>query len=147
MGCETAASATEVARIGVNPGLGLGVNSGLGLYRDFLDLYNTLHFIDLNGKIVEQHTIVYHTTEVLRRHGLQETDEIQQVAGVYIYPREYFCPIDTVTRRLHVSDNTFTIHHYAASWIVPTWRRRLKMSLLKILPEGGVRWWNRHSVK
>ena len=49
--------------LGVAPGLGLGVNPGLGLYKEFLDVYDGLHFIKADGTLNDK-TIVSYTTEV-----------------------------------------------------------------------------------
>ena len=99
----------------VAPGLGLGVNPGLGLYRELLDMYAGLHFVNANGSL-NQKTVVQYTTEVLCRHGLRNTSEVQECAGVWIYPKEYFCPIDYWTKVRKDTANTYTVHHYAASW-------------------------------
>lgn len=43
--------------------------------------------------------------------------EIQVVGdGIYVYPSEYFAPINAISRRLHITENTRTIHRYMASW-------------------------------
>ena len=44
--------------------------------------------------------------------------EIQECAGVWIYPKEYFCPLDQ-TLTLHITSNTRSIHHYDSSWLSP----------------------------
>ena len=122
MGCEKGASDTSVASVapglglGVNPGLGLGVNPGLGLYKEMLDLYATLSFFNNNGSY-NQKTIVQYTTEVLCGHGLKATNDIQQCTGVWIYPVDYFCPLDYATGVLNITDNSRTIHWYSATWI------------------------------
>lgn len=113
MGCERdtlGATAPAVA-----PGLGLGVNSGLGLYRELLDLYATLHFRYPDGSLNFK-TVVQYTTELLCEHGLRNTADIQQVAGVWVYPKEYFCPIDYNTKECRITERTYSIHHYAESW-------------------------------
>ena len=107
--------------LGVAPGLGLGVNPGLGLYKEILDYYDGISFINDNGSY-NQTTVVQHVTTLLSRHGLKPVDEIQQCAGVYIYPKEYFCPLDYRTGKLNVTTNTYTIHHYMASWITKSQR-------------------------
>lgn len=140
MGCEMDAQ-PGMKTISVAPGLGLGVAPGLGLYKKILDYYCPLHFDPMNITI----TIVGHTTQVLRDMGLQDEKGIQQVAGVWIYPSEYFNPTNIVTRRLYISENTRTIHHYAASWMTPTWQKRLKNSLRKFFPESVLLWYNRLS--
>lgn len=126
MGCEkdvdkqesTVSSAIPSLGLGVNPGLGLGVGPGLELYGELLRLYDGLHFIKKNGSL-NLKTVVDYTTEVLCSHGLKNISEIQYVANVWIYPKEYFCPIDYVTKKKVVTKNTYSIHHYAASWVTP----------------------------
>ena len=121
MGCEMDAQ-PGMKTISVAPGLGLGVVSGLGLYKKILEYYHPLHFDPMNITI----TIVGHTTQVLRDMGLQDKKGIQQVAGVWIYPSEYFNPTNIVTHRLHITSNTRTIYHYAASWMERTPLERMK---------------------
>lgn len=128
MGCEQDASgATTIA---VNPGLGLGVSPGLGLYKEMLDLYATLHFKNANGTL-NQKTVVQYTTELLSKHGLSQKKDIQSVAGVWIYPKEYFNPIEMTGRRLVIAPNTRSIHHYAATWQSPY--RRMKKKIARLI--------------
>lgn len=107
MGCEAVNKCA--------PGLGLGVNPGHDLYKEILDFYNTIHFINEDGTLNEQ-TVVFYTTNIMKEHGLQEVDKIQNIAGVYIYPAEYFCPMNYGTGKLMITKNTVSIHHYSASW-------------------------------
>lgn len=128
MGCEQDASgATTIA---VNPGLGLGVSPGLGLYKEMLDLYATLHFKNANGTL-NQKTVVQYTTELLSKHGISQKKDIQSVAGVWIYPKEYFNPIEMTGRRLVITPNTRSIHHYAATWQSPY--RRMKKKIARLI--------------
>lgn len=113
MGCENEASDTSVACVA--PGLGLGVNPGLGLYNEILTMYESLHFINPNGSY-NQKTVVQYTTELLCEHGLKNINQIQECAGVWIYPKEYFCPLEYTTNTLTITAKTYTIHHYMASW-------------------------------
>ena len=100
----------------VAPGLGLGVNPGLGLYKEIIDLYSSLHFDISYRNGLPPKTVVDYTTMVLSRHGLKPTNDIQFCAGIWIYPKEYFAPKDVDTHLLEITDNTRTIHHYDASW-------------------------------
>ena len=61
-------------------------------------------------------TIVERTTKILKRHGLENTDNIQTVAEINIYPREYFCPVNMETGKLEITPNTYSIHRFAGSW-------------------------------
>lgn len=106
---------TSSLGLGVNPGLGLGVSPGLSLCKELLEAYHSKHFVNKDGSY-NLKTIVDYTTEILFKHGLNNTNEIQFVAGVYVYPKEYFCPIDYITGELSITKNTYSIHHYSASW-------------------------------
>lgn len=119
MGCENPATpgATPMS-IGVAPGLGLGVNPGLGLYREILDFYSSLHFIMEDGSL-NTHTVVEYTTKVLCEHGLKNTNDIQHIADVNIYPMDYLNPKSFTTGKINITPNTRAIHHFAASWHGP----------------------------
>lgn len=136
LGCET--DATKGATQSVAPGLGLGVNPGLGLIRKMLDYYEDKHF-EFHPDIVTQETVVHIATRILFESGMQNVKGIQQVGDVWIYPREYFCPINVTTNRLRITPNTRTIHHYAGTWI-----GHGKLSVLKrikyFLPESVQMW-------
>ena len=131
MGCETDATGGNTASVA--PGLGLGVNPGLNLIKKMLDYYEGKHFKFIPGGI-GQLTIVHIATEVLVKAGMTRQSGIQEVENVWIYPSEYFCPINLVTGRIHVQKNTRTIHHYAGTWQDKHFS--FKGLLKKILPEN-----------
>lgn len=100
----------------VAPGLGLGAPAGLTLYKELLDVYKDKHFLLANG-CQNTKTVVEYTTELLVHHGLQQVDALQCVDGIYVYPKEYFCPLSFWTGKCEFTDNTRTIHHYCGSWM------------------------------
>lgn len=52
---------------------------------------------------------------------------------IVLYPKEYFCPKDYETGKIHITKNTYTIHHFSGSWINESkLARRIKM-FIKIL--------------
>ena len=61
------------------------------------------------SKLLEQHLLLY---------GLVCGSESLQVLNneVYIYPREYFYPLSYDMQNNIFTDNTYTIHHFSASW-------------------------------
>ena len=87
MGCEKDVSDTSVASVA--PGLGLGVNPGLGVYKEILEMYSKLSFVNKDGTY-NQKTIVQYTTEILCEYGLKEGNEIQECAGVWITLKNIF---------------------------------------------------------
>lgn len=100
----------------VNPGLGIGAAAGMPIYKEILDSYTQMHFINPDGTY-NQATVVHYTTKLLEKHGLTNSTEPKCVEDIWIYPWEYFCPMDYVTGDLSVSDNTYSIHHYSATWL------------------------------
>ncbi len=111
MGCESLGDDFAL----VNPGLGIGATAGHPFYKEMLDRYSNLHFIDSEGKLNLQ-TVVYYTTESLKEFGLRNIDAMQNVQDLWIYPKEYFCPKNYDTGVVNLTANTRTIHHYSASW-------------------------------
>ena len=113
MGCER--DSTDSGGIGVAAGLGLGALPGMDIYQKILTQYQTLHFIREDGSLNIK-TVVDYVTNTLKDHGLQDVPGIQQVADIRIYPKEYFCPKIMDTDDIHITENTYSIHHYDASW-------------------------------
>lgn len=120
-----------------NPGLGLAAAPGLGLYKEFLDSYKNRHFIRCDGSL-DTTTIVTYTTDVLKGEGWTESDSIQNIKGITIYPSDYFCPLDYVTGNLTVTENTRSIHHYMASWHTEEdkYYERLKQKISRVFPNS-----------
>lgn len=117
MGCERSAKvANSALRMGVAPGLGLGANPGLGLYKEILHFYKNAVFLKGDGTPNTADTVVTITSRILCSHGLKFTSEIQQCAEIWIYPNDYFAPKDVDTKQLIITPNTRSIHHYDASW-------------------------------
>lgn len=126
MGCEDEPNDTSVANVA--PGLGLGVNSGLSFYKEMLDLYSSKSFQKDSG--INTTTVVEYTTQLLLEKGLKNINEIQLVDNIFIYPKEYFCPLNYKTRQLEITDKTLTIHHYMASWLTPWMKFKINLSKL-----------------
>ena len=137
MGFETDPNPKQGDAASVAPGLGLGVNPGLGLIKKMLDYYNGRHFVR-EANMRNQITVVHIATKVLMDSGLAYRPGIQQVDGVWIYPSEYFCPINVTTGRIHVEKNTRTIHHYAGTWVDKKFS--LKDYVKQMLPEKILLW-------
>lgn len=112
MGIEKVSSKVETS---VAPGLGIGCNPGLKIYEEILTKYNNIHFLNFDGTY-NLKTVVEYVTDILKKHGFTEKDELQKVAGITIYPADVFDPIDCETGRINITPNTVSIHHYAASW-------------------------------
>lgn len=110
----------------VNPGSGMAACSGLFFYKQMLDFYESIHFIQEDGSF-DQTTIVQYTTDILSKYGFTSSEKIQKILDIYIYPHDYFSPKNYKTGILTITENTVSIHHYTA-----TWHSRLENLIIKI---------------
>ena len=142
MGCETDGGNNNI--ITVAPGLGLGSQSGNMVLKEIIDVYANLNFVNKDGTF-NLKTVVQYVTDLLYEEGLENVKGIQCVSGITIYPSEYFCPINIVTNRLHITNNTYTIHHYAASWVDVRMKKKIKNFMQRLIPESILILW--HNLK
>ena len=115
----------ESSEVSVATGLGLAANIGTPLFKEILDNYHHSHFE--KGENGSYETVVTRVTNIALKHGDIQPDEISYVAGIRIYPSEYFCPLDFYTGKMTITNNTRSIHHYTASWYNKTQKRILSI--------------------
>lgn len=114
----------------VGPGLILISPANQPFLKEMLNLYEGLEFINLDNSF-NLKTIVEYTTEALFKKGLKKENTYQELGNIAIYPIDFFCPIDMKTNKLNITDNTYSIHHFAASWI-SSWGK-IKRAIRKII--------------
>lgn len=102
----------DTAPMGVNPGLGMATIKNIQVLKEILDVYNSKDSFTFG-----EGTIVYYTTEVLKKYGLVNKNVKQLVAGFTIYPDDVLCPMDSTTGLIYLTSNTVSIHHYSCSWM------------------------------
>lgn len=109
----------------VAPGLGLGAEAGMPFYNHIIKEYDKLNFVNADGSL-NQKTIVKYCSELLNEYDLSSKPGIQKVAGMTIYPSEYFNPLDDLTGRLNITVNTRSIHWFSKTWLnVSPWRTKI----------------------
>lgn len=116
--------------LGVAPGLGLGVEKSNSIIGELKAIYERKNYTISSG-VAHPETVVTITTDLLCAKGLKNVPGIQRVDDLTIYPPEYFCPISIKDGKLHITENTRSIHWYDQSWQSP-WRkygRRLTIAL------------------
>ncbi len=100
----------------MNPGLGMAVFKGHPFVQQMVDYYDHHHFVKWNGK--NTGNITYQTTKFLDYNNKKTLQGgIVSVSGLFIYPIDFFCPLNYYTGEMHITENTRTIHHYLASWV------------------------------
>ena len=55
-------------------------------------------------------------TEVFAKYGFVPNGTQQMVNGMMLFPKEYFNPKSNQTYLTQITENTYSIHHYDASW-------------------------------
>ena len=118
---------------GVNPGLILGAKKEHPLFDELMHFYKNNNFIDENGTI-NSYTTVQNMTDVLIRHGLiLNCDMMQKLDAIIIYPRITFCPGKSARDSNTYSKETYTAHHYLASWMSPERKIRLESPYWRLI--------------
>ncbi len=96
-------------------GLGFGSEKEHSILKEMLDLYENTTF-DVEKK--EQIACPILNTDILKKHGFVFSDNIVKMhsINVTIYPPKYFDPISPGDSKNLLCNDTFSIHHYSASW-------------------------------
>ena len=117
----------------VNPGLGLAADRAMPLYAEILERYETMTFLLPDGSL-NPYTMIPMVTGLLREKGLKGGGSIEHVAGIDVYPSDWFNPFDDATGRLRKTADTRTVHWFAKSWMPaqPQWKVALKRLLRRI---------------
>lgn len=108
---------------------------GQVLFDELLHEYDNIHFLQADGSF-DLTTNVYRITNTCKKYGLKPDNSLQTVRGFTLFPMEYFCPFDHATRKINLTENTYTIHHFAGSWQPEDrkYARALKVKLDRYLP-------------
>lgn len=100
----------------INPGLGIAVPPHHPFFKIMLYYYNHHHFVKWNGK--NSGNITQKATQFLDYRNKKVLEGgVVSVSGLFVYPIEYFCPLNYYTGEMNITENTRTIHHYMASWV------------------------------
>ena len=94
----------------------MACRKGHPLFQEFLRDYDGKHFLNEDGSY-DTTTNVIRITEICQKYGFQGNNQKQTVRGFTLLPKDYLCPKDYKSRRIHITRNTLTIHHFNASWV------------------------------
>lgn len=98
----------------VATGLGLGSIKKQELLKENMNFYDKI-IIEPDAPF---HKIICtgYTSELLAKMGMKKENTLQRLGNIVIYPTEYFCPMQVGHRKIKITDKTYSIHHYDASW-------------------------------
>lgn len=131
------------------PGLGMFADKGMELFKEILDIYNSIRDFCIDASFMQSVMIPNIMDRVLLPKGYNKKSlEIQKIAGFNIYPPEYFAPITFSSGRESITLNTYSIHYYNKSWLSPKLRiiHFIKMNVVKMFGERFC-FWLLHLVK
>lgn len=116
-------------------GLGFGAEQNNDIIKEMMSLYDSVRFINLDGTYNLLPSPSY-STKIMLQHGLQLNNKYQMVEGIAVFPTEYFCPLNFQSGRTSITDHTYSIHWYDASWFSPErqYELRLKWRLNRMVP-------------
>jgi hypothetical protein len=115
-------------------GLIFAAEPGNATVKAMRDAYDGLHFANADGSL-NQKPSPQLQTEQLRTMGLRDDDgTVQTVADFKVYPKDYFAP-KSLDGSCHLTENSYCIHHYEASWVPLRWKifRKVRMALEALL--------------
>lgn len=99
----------------VATGLGFGAIEKNKIIKENKEYYENSAFLDEDGNFIKK-ICVKITSDILKRYGLKEENKKQKIDSCTILPTEYLCPLKMGTNKLTITENTYSIHHYSASW-------------------------------
>ena len=99
----------------VATGLGFGAEKGNEIVGRMLKDYNDIAFIKTDGSY-DLSPCPVRNSAALTEMGMDLKNTDQIFKGVRFLPAEYLSPMDYYTGKKIITPNTYSIHHYAASW-------------------------------
>ena len=118
-----------------NTGLGFGAEPKNSVVKKMLEEYSNKKFSLTNREKMLCPILNSHAFEALGYHTLEE-DRITRINSLAIYPPEYFDPFSPGFTNDLLSNKTFAIHHYDASWEKTS--RKFKRKLVNKLGQKKV---------
>lgn len=109
--------------------------------KDLLSYYDSHHFV-INGNFNLTTNVEIVSKMTIHKYGIK-LDGTYQIFGDnnVIFPFDYFCAKDMMDGKIKKTKNTYTIHHFAGSWL--PWHRKIrhqiKLGMVKIFGAKFVR--------
>jgi len=113
----------------ISTGLGFACEKGNEAVGHILSDYNEIPFKNPDGTY-DMTPCPDRNTAKLKSLGMNVDVKNQVFMGIHFFPEEYFCPMDYYTGRKKITPNTYSIHHYSASW---TSKRSRRTTVIKRL--------------
>ena len=106
----------------VATGLGFACEKGNELVGAFLRDYDHISFIRSDGTY-DLMPCPDRNKATLEALGMDLSNQEQVFMGIQMLPEDYLCPIKYYTGKKIITKNTYSIHHFCASWTSATAKR------------------------
>lgn len=106
----------------ISTGLGFACEKGNELVGALLKDYDDISFILPDGSY-DLTPCPDRNTKVMKSLGFEPDGKKQIFMGIQILPEDYLCPMKFYTGKKKITKNTYSIHHFCASWTSPTSKR------------------------
>lgn len=114
----------------------IGAETTSSVIMQMFDYYRDRHFI-INDKMDQTPNSVI-LAEIIKSLGFELNNQYQCRNGIFLYPAEYFCPINQATWEVRPTRNSYCIHYLSGSWLPVHDRinRRLKTIIGRVFGYG-----------
>lgn len=107
-------------------GLGFGAEAGNPVIKELLDSYRDKRFIGPDGEADLTPSPKLNTQTLVDKCGLVMNGSFQGLPGMTVFPPEYFCPKAFEDGIIRKTKNTYSIHHFDASWFSDELREQMR---------------------
>ncbi len=104
------------------------------LFGELLKYYENRPFVNPDGAF-DTTTNTVTITNLCKNRGLVLNNEFQVIDGFALYPKDYFCVKNTHTGMIEKTQNSYSIHHFNASWNTKEERKKT------------LERWNKHKIE
>ncbi len=125
----------------ISTGLGFACEKGNELVKNLLEDYDDISFVRPDGSF-DITPCPDRNCDTLKRLGMDLSIRDQVFMGIHMLPEDYLCPVKYYTGKKIITPNTYSIHHFCASWISATAKRTLFVKRIV-----GVRLYNKLYAK
>ncbi len=113
----------------ISTGLGFACEQGNALIGALLADYDNISFLLPDGTY-DLLPCPDRNTKTMQALGMDISKQDQIFMDIRVLPEEYLCPMKYYTGKKKITKNTYSIHHFCASWISPAAKRTLFMKRL-----------------
>ena len=101
----------------INTGIGFGAKKKCKVVKKMLDSYTNIEFV-VDGKC-DLTPCPIRNSEIMTNEGFRLKNDLEKHGNVVVFPSDYFNPKIAYGHSIDITENTYSIHHYAGSWLNP----------------------------